>query len=187
MNNKEEIRSYIDSWNKNETYSENRKAVELAFNEFYDTDNEVCTLNKVAMLKRVGVLDSRYNTHLPSLQKIVESILSVEKLNQRLAQGDPTVVNELVEKGVPAVFASKYCHFSNPEKYPINDSSVREVFAKYFNIPVSRLEKMFKADYQNVLDYFEKFKEEVYSDSYEELDKYLWVKGNEIKKEKKEK
>lgn len=177
---KEEICSYIKRWNENKQYVENRKNIESVFEESCKTDNKMLTVFKVA------IIDSRYNTHLKSIDDAAKSIASVKNLDKRLKIGDPSVVNELVTKhGVSAVFASKYCHFSNPEKYPINDGNVRAVFVEYFGIPKYRLERIFKKDYQNVLDYFERFKKEVYSDNYKELDKYLWIKGTEIKKGKK--
>ena len=83
-------------------------------------------LQKVDLLKR-AYNAGRFGSEAMA-RHIVEDIPNVDKL---IAKGDPTVVHRIAKlNDTYFSFATKYCSFHNPAKYPIYDSWVYDVFSK---------------------------------------------------------
>lgn len=79
-------------------------------------------------------------------------------------------------------FASKYCHFHNPNKYPLIDSYVTNLLKK-----INGKEKRFDIDDEDFGKY-EKFRQAVVTlrkkarltYDFDKIDKYLWIYGQAI-------
>lgn len=88
-------------------------------------------LNIIAM--KIAIIDVTNSTHLSlyksqlSLYDLADFILKIDGFDERLAKGDPTLVN-IIAKNKGAInlfsFASKYCTYHNVEIYERDDYSI---------------------------------------------------------------
>lgn len=100
-------------------------------------------LNVIAM--KIAIIDVTNSTHLSlyksqlSLYDLADFILKIDGFDERLAKGDPSLVN-IIAKNTGAInlfsFASKYCTYHNVEiyerdDYSIFDGIVRKTLPKY--------------------------------------------------------
>lgn len=94
-------------------------------------------LNTIAM--KIAVIDVTYSTHLSqyksrlSLYDLAKVILEIPNFDDRLAKGDPELVN-IIARNIGAVnmfsFASKYCTYHNVEVYGRDDYSIFDGIVK---------------------------------------------------------
>ena len=106
----------------------------------YPTNDD---LNIIAM--KIAIIDVTNSTHLSlyksqlSLYDLADFILNIDGIDERLAKGDPSLVN-IIAKNTGAInlfsFASKYCTYHNVEiyerdDYSIFDGIVRKMLPKY--------------------------------------------------------
>lgn len=94
-------------------------------------------LNTIAM--KIAVIDVTNSTHLSqyksrlSLYDLAKVILDIPNFDERLAKGDPDLVN-IIAKNIGAVnmfsFASKYCTYHNVEIYGGDDYSIFDGIVK---------------------------------------------------------
>ena len=94
-------------------------------------------LNTIAM--KIAVIDVTNSTHLSqyksklSLYDLAKVILEVPNFDERLANGDPELVN-IIARNIGAVnmfsFASKYCTYHNVEVYVRDDYSIYDGIVK---------------------------------------------------------
>ena len=122
----------------------------------YETENELVTrcLRKfpkntdpdiVAM--KVGLIDITNSTHLSqhkskiSMVELANIIASIPDIDERIAAGDPEVVNEIARSNGKInlfSFASKYCCYHNRnlygrDDYSILDTVLKEYLPRYFD------------------------------------------------------
>lgn len=130
------------------------KVVEDLLTEYFQTD-ELLRKNTdlKTVLAKVTLLNSHYRTVIKNidLMAISRHILSIPKLDQRLSDDKPDLKlveeiaygqNEFKTKNVNNIysFASKYCAWHQPDKYPIVDSYTKGMLY-YINKDTNFFEK----------------------------------------------
>lgn len=84
---------------------------------------------------KVAIVNDFYGTGVPSRDKMADHILR-RRIDARLRKGDVRLVDSLrsghrIRGGRDFyVFATKYCHFSQPTKFPIYDSIVSRTLVR---------------------------------------------------------
>lgn len=150
--------------------------------------------NKIdEVLAKVALLNSFYGTQILDIDLInVASEIVSMKIDNYLGKNnnkeDISVVNKIAYgmKEYPRnlySFASKYCSFHNPDKFPIVDSYAKGMLY-YMNCSDDERFHFFSGsftqsdmnNYKNYYKIYNRFKEffELYELSYKEIDKYLW-------------
>lgn len=139
------------------------------------------------------ILDSLYFTRSGTkyLDKFAENIIQMKYFDQRLKERDLDLVNEIAfveinEQDHKTIysFATKYCSFHYPEKFPIYDSNVRRALM-YF-----KKQKLFYKfigedlkDYPKFYEVMSKFKNFYGLEKFTwiDLDRYLFLMGRKLK------
>ena len=120
-------------------------------------------------------------------------ILAVgRKLDSLISRGDPVAVDLMkmvkFEKRAKAInffsFASKYCHFHKPDRYPIYDQYVDAALRKLrrdkkLSFGTDALNREAYAPFKSVIDSF--IGRYAAGCSYDAVDKFLWRKGKGLK------
>ena len=145
------------------------------------------------VLLKVTALNALYKTRIMNIYPVVETILGVGcKLDALIARADPSAVDLMKmvkfakrEKVMNFFsFASKFCHFHRPDRYPIYDQYVDAALRrlrkdKMLEFETASLNREVYAQFKSVVDMFI----ERYADgcSYDAVDKYLWRFGKSLK------
>ena len=155
------------------------------FREHPNNDN----FNMVAI--KVVLAHTLYNARIKSVLAVADAILEIESLDDRITEGDRTLVDSIIEnaqrKGEDKIisFASKYCSFHN-DNYPIYDGYVvlalKEInggkrCTGILGVKNTILENKNYEDYCNVIDTLKNEKFNLQEFSYRDIDKYLWLYG----------
>ena len=182
--NKSEVKKWLDKWNELEDCRIQEEAINDLFQKMYPRCNEL----KEVIIK-CSILNDFYSTNIFKVFPVAKHIIEIENINEKLAAGDPTLVDEIAnvrlgendkEKYLYS-FATKFCSHHNEEAYPIYDPYV-SVMLRYFrnnnkkklNFKNNELKKY--KTFKLVLDQFKtayglgKF-------SFKEIDRYLWQAG----------
>ena len=123
---------------------------------------------------------------------VAKHIIEIENINEKLAAGDPTLVDEIADVRLGEndkekylySFATKFCNHHNEEAYPIYDSYVSAMLRYFRNNNKKKLNfknnglKKYKT-FKLVLDQF-KTAYGLGTFSFKEIDRYLWQAGNFI-------
>ena len=140
--------------------------------------------------ERVHLLNASYHTRVP-VDDMVEGILGIRSLPKLIECGKEKAVVEISQCASNKnyfSFATKYCCFGNPDKYPIFDSlSIKTL--QWFNrrdcfydeeFDFEKLRK--KRDYDNYRSIVRVFREEYELANYnfKEIDKFLWLVGKNM-------
>ena len=86
---------------------------------------------------KVKLLNDFYSTGINDIYTITEGITKIKNLDTLLAQGDIGAVSSIREMAKEKIgrdiysFATKYCYFSNPEKFSISDKYVAYLLRDY--------------------------------------------------------
>ena len=177
-----EVEKYLKTWKNLKNYKLQEDALDKLFFELLPSNEEISDI-----LLKVATLNDFYSTNIFSVYPVAEHILSL-KIDERLKQGDVTLVNEIQNVTINGVtrkfysFSTKYCSHHNPNEYPIYDSYVEKVL-KYFR----KTDKFF--NFKNAdLKGYQKFKNIIiaFREYYgleefnlKEIDQYLWQLGKE--------
>ena len=176
------LKKYLKSWKNLKNYKLQEDALDKLFFELLPSNEEISDI-----LLKVATLNDFYSKNIFSVYPVAEHIRSL-KIDERLRQGDATLVNEIQNVTINGVtrkfysFSTKYCSHHNPNEYPIYDSYVEKVL-KYFR----KTDKFFNFKNADLKDY-QKFKNIIiafreYYDLEEfnlkEIDQYLWQLGKE--------
>jgi len=122
---------------------------------------------------KVELVDKLYNCHLrQDIRKVANALLNLD-LDSEFEKSDSySIFNKIAEIKLPKhkdegyykrlgeVFASKYCHFHYPHRFPITDSYSRLALSTLFN---------------NKMNYY----------AYAQIDTYLWLYGQWLEYEDK--
>ena len=169
-----EVEKYLKSWNNLKNYKLQEDFWAFPSNE------EISDI-----LLKVATLNDFYSTNIFSVYPVAEHILSLT-IDERLKQGDVTLVNEIQNVTINGVtrkfysFSTKYCSHHNPNEYPIYDSYVEKVLKyyrktdKFFNFKNADLK-----DYQKFKNIIIAFREYYGLEEFnlKEIDQYLWQLG----------
>ncbi len=184
------VREKIDKFNKDNKSSES--AISKLIEKFpKNNDFE-------EVLLKVSVINSLYSTNIYDIRAMAKHIKK-QDIDTGLGKGEIEVVNKIArghkigaksddDDGIYLYsFATKYCSWHNPQKYPIYDRYVDEVLRKSYrnqnenvrfkNKDLKKYEK-FKKILKNFRNYFKLGEEEELS--VKDLDKFLWLYGKEM-------
>lgn len=182
-----EVTKWLNAWNDDNKNNHVISSMQLLFEKIPSNNN----LDEI--YAKITALNDLYSTHVRYLYEVANHILSVKNLDERLAIGDLTIVNEIAS--VPVVnakgdekvynyysFATKFCTFSNPEAYSIYDSYVEKVLREFNKIDSFFNPKELKfrnyEDFNKILNLFrEKYNTVFTGFSRLDIDKYLWLLG----------
>jgi hypothetical protein len=176
----EQVEYYLRKW---ETLPDNEGAERILSKLFLTT----CPLNVDIddILIKVCVLNYFYHTNIYAQYTVAQHILDL-KIDDRLQNGDPSLVNEIARTDINGKvwnfysFATKYCSHHKPMDYPIFDSYVQAVLIyfkkkdKFFAFTQDDMKdcRKFKAIILRFREYYglEKY-------NLKQLDEYLWLLG----------
>ncbi len=145
----------------------------------YSTNQELGDI-----LVKVKTLNSLYSTNIYATRKMANSILE-KNIDVELQSGSLELVDDIAlteignnKKRRNYSFASKYCHWHQPDKYPIYDNLVESIlwaYHKHFNFGSFKRDDLRQySKYKEIIDNFKK-DFGLTKFSYREIDKFLWV------------
>ena len=138
------------------------------------------------VILKVNLLNAFYSTGILDVVTVATHITNLNNVDARIQSGDATVVHDIANvshksknKNVNHFsFATKYCSFHQPQKFPIFDSFIAECFSQlsknnYFQkkFPKNTIRNNY-SDFKNFYDEF--IKTEALPQDYKEVDRYLW-------------
>ena len=179
----EQVKIYLNKWKNQEKYDSQEKAIEKLFAE-HPNNTELGDV-----LLKVAVLNDFYSTNIYDTYSVAKHICSIKGIDERLARGDESLVNEIqtVKIGNKIKhfysFATKYCSHHNQIEYPIFDSYVDTILCFY-----KKVFKFYEFTEEDLKDY-EKFKVilKKFMDFFQlndftvkQIDQYLWQIGKNL-------
>jgi len=178
-----EVRHYLDKWDALENYTLQENALKKLFFQTYPQNTDIDDV-----LIKVSALNDFYSTNIFSVFTVAKHIVNM-RIDERLAQGDERLVNEiaLVEMDNGNTknfysFATKFCSHHRPLDYPIYDSYVEKVL-KYFRdvdgFSAFSNEKLKEfLSFKKILLQFRQFYN-LGKYNLKDIDRYLWQFGKE--------
>lgn len=197
------IDDILNDWKDLGAYTEQEKILCNLFKKY------PANTNFEEVVYKITILDSFYSTNLrfndktltadkdskSGIIEVANIILGIKDFDERVERGHIELVDQIVntakqDKNMKSVysFATKYCSFHNPEKYPICDNFVKEELKYYRNQKESNFD--FKNDeleiYGKFVDVIKDFKKVFNLDKYsfKQIDQYLWLVGKRRSAEK---
>jgi len=149
----------------------------------FDAHPSQTNLNGV--LLKVAVLNDLYRTFLRAPFSMAQHILGISDFERGVKEGNPSAVMEIAKWTHPAstfeqvyIFATKYCFFSNMEKYFIYDERVANQVALLLFLSEEEQKKLLNYSY-----FSEKMNQILGQTNspltHAELDMYLWIRDKE--------
>jgi hypothetical protein len=153
--------------------------------------------NEAHVLLKVVALDRLYSTNIYAVHVMAHQIFQqAEEIDSALAAGSPIVVDKIARITIGATgkkrtnysFASKYCSWHRPDKYPIWDSRVRSYFRSLTrslkntdDVGLLGTNPYVWNVYPEFVEHISKFQKryEVDKFTFKEIDKFLWLYGDE--------
>jgi len=175
----ENINAAINIYAKIESWQQADRIIASYFGQHPSSSEESTVVIKVVLV------NSLYNTNIWKPLLMAKHILNLQNLDEQLQAGNMYAVDRIAKLATISrnfiSFASKYAHFSNMVAYPMYDKYVRISmgrFLKRSNYTVDAYESFFskiesirrQARLENV--------------SWGDLDKYLWLYGQKVAREK---
>ena len=177
--NIKEVEYWLNEWINLEDYSAQEAAINVVFNDYKTNDKLENIMIKACLL------NDFYSTNIRKIYPVAKHILNLN-IDERLKEGDPTLVNDIavVKFNNNTInfysFASKYCSHHNELEFPIYDSYVHKVLV-YFR-DVNRFYQFDESDlknyprFKNILLQFRKYYG-LEKFNLKELDEFLWQFG----------
>lgn len=154
----------------------------LLFREFCPRNTDI-----VHILLKVSALNDFYSTNIFDTHAVARHIAHAQ-VDERISEGDPSLVNELANVTIGGKtrsfysFASKYCNHHNPNAFPIYDSYVEKMLC-YFQAKDSfgKFRKADLRDYRHFVSAIHGFRLHYGLDKFSlrEIDIYLWLAGKD--------
>lgn len=168
---------FINNWRTIGKFSAPVDVMHKLCQKTYPSNN-----NLEEVLLKCAAINAFSSTNVYDLYSMAEHIVN-KQIDEKLKNGDLSVVDTIAEIEISGKkhnfysFATKYCHYHNPEQYPIYDNYVAKVlcsFPKDFKvIKENELRK-----YDKFVGVLEDFKHHYGLDlPFVNLDKYLWRLG----------
>jgi hypothetical protein len=178
---------YIKEFNNDERYYKADQAIINLFQKFPENKK----LEDI--LLKISVINDLYSTNIFGTFIMAKHILNLH-IDDLLFASDPTVVNRIaIGHGISKPkgngdrnfysFATKYCNWHNKDNYPIYDSFVHKILIAYRDkdnfseFSVTDL-KEFQRFKQIIADFKNKYS--LTRHSLKEIDKFLWIYGQNI-------
>ena len=160
------------------------QALRDLFGQYPHNNNEAHVLLKVVALNRL------YSTNIYAVHHMAHHIFQqAEEIDSALAAGSPIVVDKIAtgKKRTTYSFASKYCSWHRPDKYPIWDSrvraylqSLRRSLKNTDDAGLLGTNPYFWNVYPEFVELVSKFQRRYKVDefTFKDIDKYLWLYGD---------
>ena len=175
---RKEIEECQKKWN-GEKYEQYVKA-DAALKRVFDTTGEHY-LDDSDILIKCATINSYYGTRIYGLYDVAKQYIQKCKiLAKGLKEGDVNLIAELTKENGKYSFATKFCHFSNPDAFPIYDYYVDKMLREL------RKRDHFCRFQNNDLRDYPKFGEVINAlrkhyglegASYRQIDIMLWISG----------
>lgn len=146
---------------------------------------------------KAHTLNRYYSTNIFSILPIVQGLIHIPDIDQRLQNGDPTLVNDIatiIPGRTNYSFATKYCACHNPQAYPIYDNLVADFFnaiikkgnlhcAAINGLSVTQVRNKMKTDYSFYKAVYTAFMQQynLITLGYRDVDWYIWTAGKLLK------
>lgn len=181
--NKKIIEEYLIKWdNLEDHYIWQESSLDKLFHKDYKYNTD---LNEI--LIKCSCLNDFYSTNIFLIYPVAKNIYDL-KIDKRLKDGDPSLVNDIARVTISGKekvfysFASKYCSHHNNIEFPIYDYFVDRMLM-YFKSKdkFAKFTKYDLKDYVKFKDILIRFKKFYNIDEYNlrDIDKYLWIAGKE--------
>lgn len=181
--NKKIIEEYLIKWdNLEDHYIWQESSLDKLFHKDYKYNTD---LNDI--LIKCSCLNDFYSTNIFLIYPVAKNIYDL-KIDKRLKDGDPSLVNDIARVTISGKekvfysFASKYCSHHNNIEFPIYDYFVDRMLM-YFKSKdkFAKFTKDDLKDYVKFKDILIRFKKFYNIDEYNlrDIDKYLWIAGKE--------
>lgn len=181
--NKKIIEEYLIKWdNLEDHYIWQESSLDKLFHKDYKYNTD---LNEI--LIKCSCLNDFYSTNIFLIYPVAKNIYDL-KIDKRLKDGDPSLVNDIARVTISGKekvfysFASKYCSHHNNIEFPIYDYFVDRMLI-YFKSKdkFAKFTKDDLKDYVKFKDILIRFKKFYNIDEYNlrDIDKYLWIAGKE--------
>ena len=197
----QDVEKKLKDWREDRIFefAETDKCLDSLFTKTYPFNK-----NRQEVLVKIYALNSAYYVQIPSpcFPKLARQIIDIENIDEKLRWGAADVVSDMAKtieyqngrgaerRHTPYSFATKYCSFHDPDKYPIFDSNVERALLCY-----KREYPKFAESVDGIwntnqdLRHYEAFKKVIDSfkecfsldRTYREIDKYLYQVGRELK------
>ena len=131
------------------------------------------------------LINQLYLTRIIAEDYLAQRITSHEsELQRRLKKGEAEAVQIIALCGRKKVrsFASKYARFHNPAAFPIRDSYV-DLALKHLGLKCPK-EETIAEDYENFRIALKDISDRLGGASFDEIDQYLWLRGQKVAAEK---
>ncbi|MBA7469479.1 hypothetical protein ES707_04750 [subsurface metagenome] len=149
--------------------------------------NNKSNKDESSIFLKVKLLNSLYNTNVFAIRKMARHILHLNADND-LKSGKIEIVEKIAnlklekDKSKRFIsFASKYCHFHEPHKYAIYDKFALRALIEIIGSPNKKMGR----DYRTYFEAIKDLKNNLQGVSFVQIDRYLWLYGQYIKKDKK--
>ncbi|HLA86931.1 MAG TPA: hypothetical protein VJL10_02815 [Anaerolineales bacterium] len=173
------VQKYINKFNDDNELVLVENVLSELFEKYPDNHNLRDVLIKAA------ALNSLYSTNIYAIVRMAEHIVK-EHIDIELQKGTSEVVEKIARIAIKGKirnnysFASKYCHWHQPEMYPIYDSYVDQLLWAYHNqhnfMEFKQIDLRHYPRYKEVIEAFRKHYS-LSQFSFKELDKFLWIYG----------
>jgi hypothetical protein len=183
-----EVNKYLDIWNGTENFYKPEEALRKLFkNEGCYANNK----NEDGVLIKIYALNKAYGVFMLDQVRMAKYITS-QNIDDDLYVGDLAIVDKIRighnirNKQDTEInfysFATKYCSFHNPDKYPIFDSNVERAL-KYFkkhcsDFTFNNTDLRVYKEFVNIIKRFQKVFD--FDISFRDTDKYLYLVGREL-------
>lgn len=147
------------------------------------------------LMTRVTLLNQFYSTAISDIRSVVNHILKMVNVKERLVAGDISIVDEIAKVSHRGKvwhhnsFASKFANFHNPDAFPIMDSLVLDLFCRlrrkgFFQINTKFSHDGLRKDYARYVEVYREFITLSGMDNlthngqplnYKAVDNYLWA------------
>lgn len=168
---------FINNWREVGRFSATVDAM-LKICQQYPNNN-----NLEEVLIKCAVIDNFSSTNVFDLYSMAEHIVG-KHVDEKLKKGDYSVVDDIAKVEIGGKernfysFATKYCHYHNPNRFAIYDSYVAKVLCAFPNDFRKIREKDLREKYETFIDVLNGFKKQFNLElSFDDLDKYLWRLG----------
>jgi len=140
---------------------------------------------------KIKLLNSLYGAGVWAVDKMAEHIVKLKEIGCWITLGDPNAVSKITQLKINEkkkvnlyVFATKYCHFHQPQEFPMCDNFVMRALKAIngkgrcgrFGYSNGALDEKCYKGFKLVIDRIKEHLLSLYC-SYKYIDKYLWLYG----------
>ncbi len=114
----------------------NGKLLEDYFNEHPENDDYTTVLHKIILINFTNSTQLEQRKKTFTVYTLAKGIMSIPNLDERIKNGDPSVVDAIAELTPINLFsfASKFCFYNNRKMYSIFDSVVTDTLPQYLDV-----------------------------------------------------